>query len=90
MQCQLKVGDSVQSHYRARWYGQVVAIERGKYDWYGKNVHYCWAKVIMLLDKAGSPQRKRKIVRYDESWFHKVNFDVMEAYLDKKMEKQSV
>ncbi len=40
--------------------------------------------------KAGNLQRKNKVVKYNESWFHKVNFDVMEAYLDKKMEKYNV
>lgn len=87
MQNKLEVGDSVQSHYRSRWYGRVVGIETGKYNWHGKMHHYRWARVIMLLDKCGNIQRKTKVVRYDESWFSKVDFDVTEAYLDKKMEK---
>lgn len=90
MMHELKVGDSVQSHYRARWYGQIREIHHYKHKMGSKTYEGFIAHVMILLDKVGHLQRKPKMMKINIGWLSKANFDVMEAYLDKKMEKYNV
>ncbi len=58
----IAVGDFVESGYRARWKGEVVALEPDGGI----------ANVRMVIDRHNNPIRKQKTVRYHVHYFTKV------------------
>ena len=77
------IGQGVQSHYRARWYGVVMDYV---YHPNSPPDHYC-CRVLVLLDKAGNMQRKLKIHTLDAAHLTAAG-DVMGDYLEKKLGKE--
>ena len=55
------IGDVLESHYRARWRGVLLAADSDGI-----------ATVRMTHDRRGRPARKQKIFRYHISWFRVV------------------
>lgn len=55
----IKVGDFVQSRFRAQWKGTVKELHNDG-----------TVSVTQILDKSGYPFRKHKTVRYHCHWFH--------------------
>lgn len=63
-----KMWDVVQSHYRARWYGKVVGVNRIKDSYI--------VTVAVTHDKHGRKQRKTLIKRLNQDWLTKVSDEI--------------
>lgn len=67
MKNKLKVGDTVKSHFRAKWTGKVIDIELRS------NGLSPIAVVKVFLDRNGRPLRKPIRKRLDSNWLEKLN-----------------
>lgn len=65
MKNDFKVGDHVQSHYRARWYGIITQVTK-------RNGMGSLIEVLVTHDKCGRPQRKPFLTQLDASWLEEV------------------
>lgn len=61
MKRSFRIGDYVQSHYRARWYGVITKMD-GEV-----------ARILVTHDKAGNPQRKQFIRTLHSHWLSLYN-----------------
>ena len=68
----LKIGDKVQSVYKARWHGIIIGENYGTYQ---KKPYTIWL-IVVILTHDGRKQEKFRLKRLSERWLIPSNKDM--------------